>query len=67
MTGIYSNLSRLDVEDIKKNGEFLGFCPLKGYIYSVPTGNSYWKIVALKNGRVETLIRFKGVDITLKK
>jgi len=38
--------------------EYLGFCELKGFIYSVPFDNGKYAVVALKNGNVDVLITY---------
>lgn len=49
---------------VKENGEYLGFCKIKGYIYSVfngydNKGRAIYSVCALSNGDVITLITYK--------
>lgn len=46
-------------------GEYLGFCELKGYIYSVPgaysaSGRLTYSIIAITKGKASTLITFES-------
>ena len=57
---------RLTVETVKRQGEYLGFCPIKGYIYSVfrgydEKGNKKYTVVALYDGDIYPLISFTGI------
>jgi predicted transcriptional regulator of viral defense system len=41
--------------------EYLGFCNLKGFLYSEYMGRGEYRIIALNNGEASILIRFTGV------
>ena len=46
-------------EKLKK--EYLGFCSLKGHIYSVEVGEGIYRVVAVdENNEVWTLIEFQA-------
>ncbi len=46
--------------------EFLGFCPMKGFIYSEYMGDGKYRILALNDGEVTTLINFTGIKQEVK-
>jgi hypothetical protein len=50
----------MNYQAFKRNSEkeYLGFCKLKGFIYSVPIDNGKYAVVALKNGNVDVLITY---------
>lgn len=41
--------------------EYLGFCELKGFVYSEYLGDGKYRILALNNGMVTILINYKGM------
>jgi len=43
----------------EKEHHYLGYCPEKGWIYSVQTGQNEYTIFAVREGSVEPLITFK--------
>jgi len=43
----------------KVDKEYLGYCPEKGWVYSVPVGPDEYNIIAVREGTVEVLITFK--------
>lgn len=53
---------------VKEHGEYLGYCPQKGYLYSVPRGEGRYLgkayqeyvIVALQDGTVSYLIDYNA-------
>jgi len=45
----------------KKYMEYLGFCPIKGFLYSEYMGRGEYRIIALHDGDARELIRFTGV------
>jgi len=52
-------------ETIKKQGEYLGFCEMKGYIYSVFRGHDkkgckLYSVVAVKDNQTMILITFSA-------
>lgn len=40
--------------------DYLGFCEQKGFMYSEYMGDGQYRILALNNGTVTTMIRFEG-------
>lgn len=52
----------MKTQELKEKGEYLGLCPIKGYLYSVPIGHDKWKIVALKDGRITTLMIHEKIN-----
>ncbi|WP_169712532.1 hypothetical protein [Parageobacillus galactosidasius] len=56
----------MSVQAIIRNGEYLGYCEEKGYIYSVfygydERGRKIYRIYAIKGGEEQLLIEFTGV------
>lgn len=51
----------MDYQAFKQNSqkEYLGYCELKGFIYSVRIDSDKYAVVALKNGKVEVLITYR--------
>lgn len=55
----------MSIEIVKSTGEYLGHCPQKGYIYSVPAGydqkgNQKYAIVSLIMGGINTLLVYSA-------
>ncbi|MBN2981556.1 hypothetical protein [Cohnella algarum] len=50
----------VNYESFKKNSqkEYLGFCELKGFIYSVRIDRNKYAVVALKNSQIDVLITY---------
>jgi hypothetical protein len=53
--------SEMDYQAFKRNSqkEYLGYCELKGFVYSVRIDNDKYAVVAVKNGKVEVLITYR--------
>ncbi|MDA5109481.1 hypothetical protein O3V59_14015 [Brevibacillus thermoruber] len=51
----------MDYQAFKRNSqkEYLGYCELKGFVYSVQIDSNKYAVVALKNGQVEVLITYR--------
>ncbi|MNO80627.1 hypothetical protein D3C76_718400 [compost metagenome] len=41
--------------------EYLGFCELKGFMYTEYMGDGQYRILALNNGTVTIMINYTGV------
>lgn len=55
----------MTIEIVKSKGEYLGHCPQKGDIYSVPSGhdqkgNQKYAIVSLIMGGINTLLVYSA-------
>jgi len=50
----------MDYQAFKRNSqkEYLGFCELKGFIYSVRIDSDKYAVVALKNSQIDVLITY---------
>lgn len=56
----------VSVKHIVTNGEYLGYCDEKGYVYSIfcgydERGRKIYRIYAIKGGEKQLLIEFTGV------
>lgn len=55
----------MNLKHIMRNGEYLGYCPVKGYLYSLfscfdDKGNALYRIYSIKNNKIEKLIEFSA-------
>lgn len=55
----------MTIEIVKSTGEYLGHCPQKGHIYSMPAGydsegNQKYAIVSLIMGGINTLLVYSA-------